>query len=150
MPTSIEQKVAALRAAGLNLGDQVGGEATLYDGGSRQMFAYGQIYFNPRIGLPFEVHGLILDHYLQLGAELSELGYPISDEQDDPSVPLDKLSRFEFGVIRWSADFGLSVEMDSPGGWVTRVVVKFFDHIPPALLRSSRVSSPWCRRCGSS
>jgi hypothetical protein len=39
---------------------------------------------SPRIGEAFELHGLILNTYLNRSAEYSGLGYPMTDEIDDP------------------------------------------------------------------
>jgi hypothetical protein len=62
----------------LNLGFPVGVEETLYDGGSRQRYEFGAIYFHPSVGAAFESHGLILQTCLDLGEEQSRPGYPLT------------------------------------------------------------------------
>ncbi len=79
--TPIQDKFDFLLQSGLNLGAPVGIEETLPDGGSKQVYQAGAIYFHPRIGTAFECHGLILESYLQLGEQRSALGYPLSMNQ---------------------------------------------------------------------
>src|SRR5215207_6230867 len=99
--TQIDDKHAALLASGtLNLGDPVGPEETLYDGGAMRPHEFGRIYFHPRLPEALELHGLILATYLDQGAELSGLGYPVTDEIDDPSVPSGRMNVFEQGSLR--------------------------------------------------
>ena len=81
----------------LDLGAPLGEEQLLPDGGAKQYFELGAIYFHPRVGAAFECHGLILQTYIESGEERSSLGYPITDEIDNPDVPDGKMSIFEFG-----------------------------------------------------
>lgn len=134
MPTPIEERYAQLLAGILNLGQPFNGEEQLYDGGSKQVYEFGRIYFHPRLAMPFECHGAILDAYLDRGAELSQLGYPTSDEMDNPHVLLGRMNTFEFGAIKWDPGSGITVEVDDTHpGWVERVVVKFLDSVPVSI-----------------
>ncbi len=62
-------------------------------------------------GLIFEVHGNILMKYQELGETHSELGFPRSDEMDDPEIYSGKVSYFEFGKIKWEFAKGCTVEL---------------------------------------
>jgi hypothetical protein len=130
MATAIEERFQELLSGGLNLGQPVGGEQTLYDGASMQVYEFGRIYFDPVIGTPFEVHGLILEAYLNAFAELGALGYPTSDEGDDPSVLLGRMNTFAWGEIRFDPAHGAKVLPDTTGlEFVPRVVVKLVDGV---------------------
>jgi subtilase family protein/LGFP repeat-containing protein len=133
MPTPIEARYAELLPV-LNLGAPQGPEQALYDGGSMQAYALGRIYYHPRLAVAYEVHGAILGAYLAAGAELSPLGYPTTDEGDDPYVLLGRMSTFEFGTIRWGPGVGITVEVDeTEPDWVRRVCVKLVDGVPAPL-----------------
>ena len=104
MPTTeIEQKMQEILASGMGFGQPVGAEMSLYDGGAMQEYEFGRIYFHPRLGSAFECHGLIGDRYVALGAELGTLGYPTSDEVDNPAVPGGRMNKFEWGEIHWES-----------------------------------------------
>jgi hypothetical protein len=138
MPTPIEERHATFP---LDLGPAQGPEQDTYDGGSLQVYQFGRFYFHPRLPMPFAVYGAILDAYLQIGGELSQLGYPTSDEEDDPSEAGGRMNTFENGVIRWSPAAGVSAEVDdSPPVFVDRVVVKVFDNLPVSIDPGSEVS----------
>lgn len=129
MPTVIEDKHASLMQDGLNLGAPVAAEEALPDGGSRQVFAFGRIYFHPRNGAAFECHGLILQRYQELGETGSGLGYPVSDEEDDPEVLGGRLNRFELGRLLFDPAVGVRIQFfDEP--LRPQVVVKIDDSIP--------------------
>jgi hypothetical protein len=68
--------------------------------GRHNDFDGGVIYFN-LAGQCFEVHGAILQRWLELGAERSYLGYPISDEGPwtSPDGRSGRISSFERGQI---------------------------------------------------
>jgi len=51
---------------------------TIANGGSKQEFRGGAIYFKPELGA-FPVSGLIRGYYLSMGAENSIVGYPRAD-----------------------------------------------------------------------
>src|SRR5688572_14077999 len=111
--TPIEDKFNALLFSGLNLGSPLGGEQTLPDGGTFQPYEFGVIFFHPRVGEAFECHGLILQTYIDLGGVMSGLGYPITDEIDNPEVPGGRMSIFEFGQMVWELSTGVSEQFDS-------------------------------------
>ncbi|HWT25776.1 MAG TPA: S8 family serine peptidase [Solirubrobacteraceae bacterium] len=132
--TVIEERYAELVAEGLSLGEPLGPEADLYDGGRMQQYEYGRIYWHPRVGTPFACYGAILDTYLEIGAEQSEVGYPTSDETDDPDVVGGRMNTFEFGVIRWDPVEWVRVEGEEvPPEWLRSVVVKLVDEIGAPL-----------------
>ena len=64
---NIQEKHEFLRTTTLDLGEAVGDEQACIDGGKKQAFQFGNIYFNPNYGTAFECHGLILQAYLELG-----------------------------------------------------------------------------------
>ena len=130
MPSApISDHFQDLLAAGVNLGNEQGGEVPLYDGGSVQVYDFGRIYFHPRIGQAFESHGLILQTYVDdLFAEQGPLGYPTSDEEDDPNVAGGRINTFECGTIRFDPVSGITVTNDTiPLELIPRVVVKLED-----------------------
>ncbi len=123
--TPIIDHFQELLDAGLNLGNPQGSEQDLYDGGSMQVYDFGRIYFHPRIGQAFESHGLILQTYVDKSAEQGPLGYPTSDEQDDPSVAGGRMNTFELGTIHFDQVTGISVTQNAtPLELTGRVVVK--------------------------
>jgi hypothetical protein len=69
----------------------------------------GSIYWS-RDTPAFEVHGAIRDRWAQLGWEQGYLGYPISDELDNPDNAVtgrgDRYSRFQGGFISWRVGEG--------------------------------------------
>jgi hypothetical protein len=85
----------------LDLGQPAAAERSGADGvGLAQAFEYGSIYYHPVLGA-YEVHGLILQEYLNMGEEGSLLGYPFSDEKDWPQGG-GRASDFLNGSIYWS------------------------------------------------
>ena len=138
MPTPIEERHATFP---IDLGPTQGPEQDTYDGGSLQVYQSGRFYFHPRLPMPFAVYGAILDAYLQIGGEMSQLGYPTSDEEDDPDQPGGRMNSFETGVIRWSPAVGISALVDdAPADYLDRVVVKVFDNLPVSIAPGSEVS----------
>ncbi len=67
-------------------------------GGRYNTFQGGHIFWRSGIGA-FEVHGEIAQRWMDMGAELSRLGYPTSDERD--SGDGGRVSYFQGGAIRW-------------------------------------------------
>ena len=138
MPTPIEQRHATFP---IDFGPTQGPEQDTYDGGSLQVYQSGRFYFHPRLPMPFAVFGAILDAYLQIGGEMSQLGYPTSDEEDDPDQPGGRMNTFEHGAIRWSPAVGISAEVDdAPPDYLDRVIVKVFDNLPVSIGPGSEVS----------
>lgn len=97
--TPIESKHQQLLDEGIDFGAALGPEQVTYDGGSKQEFQFGSIYFHPRIGEAFECHGAILGRYKDMFEELGMLGYPVTDEQDNPRVPGGRTNKFENGSL---------------------------------------------------
>jgi hypothetical protein len=69
------------------------------------------IFYHPELGA-FEVHGEIGIKYLEMGAEASPLGYPISDERSLPDG--GRVSYFQYGSITWGPSAGVAV-FNAPG-----------------------------------
>ncbi len=63
--TIIQDKFNALLFGGLNLGSPLADEEPLPDGGTKQRFEFGTIYFHPQVGEAFECHGEILRIYAE-------------------------------------------------------------------------------------
>ena len=57
---NIREKHDFLLATTLDLGEAVGDEQASIDGGSKQAFQFGNIYFSSHHGTAYECHGLIL------------------------------------------------------------------------------------------
>jgi hypothetical protein len=90
--TAIDDKHALLRATVVDLGEPIGPEVPVGDGGSIRSYEHGTICAHPEIGA-FEVHGLIGETYLtEFGGPSGRLGFPTSDEQ---RVGVGFLSTFE-------------------------------------------------------
>ena len=71
------------------------------DGAGRfNHFQGGSIYWHPALGT-FEVHGAIRQKYLELGAEASFLGYPVTDETGTPDG-IGRYNHFQAGSIYWT------------------------------------------------
>jgi hypothetical protein len=68
-------------------------------------FQYGSIYWTPSTGA-HEVRGVIHAKWAELGWEHSWLGYPISDEEPSSCEGWTRQSRFQSGMILWSAEKG--------------------------------------------
>jgi hypothetical protein len=90
-------KWSALGAEQSFLGYPISDEISTQDGGRVSHFQGGSIYWTSET-LAFETHGTIRDRWVSLGAEISYLGYPISDEGDIPSGG-GRMSRFQNGII---------------------------------------------------
>jgi len=87
--TAISDKYAALDGAAGFLGAALTPEMPASNGGMKQDFQGGSIYWHPAIGA-FEVQGLIRARWLALGGEGSQCGYPMTDE----TTALDGVGRF--------------------------------------------------------
>lgn len=91
-------------------------EAVLFDGGGcYQAFANANFYENPG-GDCYEVHGLIRDKYVEFYEIEGDMGFPASDEVDDPDVAGGRLNAFDNGRITWSPDSGVEVYLTPSGG----------------------------------
>jgi hypothetical protein len=136
--SAISDKFELLQQTVINLGDPIGPEEAFPDGGARQVYTFGRIYFHPRVGA-FECHGLILEKYLELAEQDGALGYPTSDESDFPSVAGGKMNAFENGALFFDPSVGVIVQLGEAFLSPT-VVVKLFDTIPIALAQDQTVS----------
>src|SRR5215471_12257686 len=134
MPTPIEEKRESLLKQGLDLGAPVQEEEAFADGGARQVFEFGVIYFHPDVGA-FECHGLILVTYLAMGEQFSRLGYPITDESDHPFIPDGRINEFQAGELLFTPTDGVTVHFLVP-----TVIVKFADSIPIGLGQGEALS----------
>ena len=137
--TPIEEKYNFLLYNIVNLGLPIGNEESLYDGGKKQLYQFGNIYYHPRVTTAFECHGLILQKYIELNEEKSGLGYPITDEVDNPAVPGGKMNIFENGTLFWEQSAGVTVEFDEKI-LIPQVIVKIEDHTPINLGQGETLS----------
>ena len=130
--SAIEEKFAQLLLGGVDLGAPAGAELALDDGGSKQSYASGTIYFHPRIGAAFECHGEILAEYIRQGEQASGLGYPLSDQQADPNVAGGRLNLFEGGTVSAAPGDAVTLQFDdmpiSP-----QIALKIVDAFPVAI-----------------
>ena len=125
--SAVDDKHAELlRSGALDLGPPLDREIAFADGGAKRVFQHGIIYFHPRVGAAFECHGLILSRYIELGETQSGFGYPVSDEGDDPNVPLGRRSRFEAGTLNFNPVIGVTPNFENLAT-VPEVVVKIAD-----------------------
>lgn len=136
--TPIEEKFAELQAQGEELGVMMTFEVPLFDGGAVQDFDLGSIYFHPTVGA-FLCRGEILQKYRELGEIQSGLGYPVSDEGDDPFVLLGRKQEFEFGTLLFPPGDTVSVRFNERVR-IPQVVVKLFDEVPVSLAQGETVS----------
>lgn len=107
---AVEAKQRDMAAAGLALGQPQSGERTSSDGVGRfRAFQNATVYWSPRTGA-HEVHGAIREQYINMGAERSRLGYPVTDELPAPDGA-GRVSNFENGSIYWSPETGARVNL---------------------------------------
>ncbi|MEP6713941.1 MAG: hypothetical protein ABJC09_00100 [Terriglobia bacterium] len=103
---AINAKYQDMARAGIGLGQPMSPEQTSSDGEGRfRVYQNSTVYWSPRTGA-HEVHGAIREQYMQLGAENSRLGYPISDEEPATDGSGGRMNRFEHGVINWNSRTG--------------------------------------------
>ena len=92
------------------LGLPVTDENVTGDGHGRfNWFQGGVIYWSPSTGA-HEVHGEILKHWEDTGAESGRYGYPIGDEEpwtNPDNGVAGRMSRFERGIIGWTPSDGI-------------------------------------------
>ncbi len=81
----------------------------LDDGGLRQEFERGYIYWNESAGA-WDISGGILTKWQELGSEKSVLGYPTSSEQKNADGLI--YQTFEHGTIYWDINTGAWVVRD--------------------------------------
>jgi aldose sugar dehydrogenase len=85
-----------------SLGRPISNISVTYDGlAFSRLYETGAIYWKMG-GIPHEVHGNIYTKWKGIGAERSELGYPITDERPSSSGDGGYFSLFEHGAIYWT------------------------------------------------
>lgn len=97
--TAIGDKYAQLGGAQGFLGPAYSGELPAANGGLRQEFQYGSIYWRSQTGA-HEVHGMIRDRWLALGADASPFGYPTTDETA-AADGVGRFNDFEGASVYW-------------------------------------------------
>ena len=106
---AIGAKYQDMTRAGIGLGQPVSPEQVSTDGQGRfRTYQNSTLYWSQRTGAR-EVHGAIREQYIQLGAENSRLGYPISDELLAPDGS-GRISNFEHGSIYWNMRTGSRID----------------------------------------
>jgi uncharacterized protein with LGFP repeats len=108
---AIREKWAALGWEAGPLGFPVSSEGDSPRGGRVSRFEAGAIYWHPQVGA-FGVWGEIGRRYHELGGVDSALGFPVSDEYQEGVF---RRSDFQGGFIRWSADSGPDVFINTRG-----------------------------------
>lgn len=102
--TAIDDKFAALKAGGFDLGSPKGPETVCPDQTGRfRHYNHGSIYLHPHTGA-HEVHGDIYTKWASLGWEESWLGYPRTDE--GPVGTDGRINHFQNGDIKWTPTAG--------------------------------------------
>lgn len=101
---SIEKKYEQLGGSSGFLGNAIGPQKMGAKGGLFQSYTGGYIFWHPSIGA-HEIHGAILEKYMELQRETGFLGYPTSDELKAPDGR-GRYSMFEGGVILWTTSTG--------------------------------------------
>ncbi len=102
--TAISDKYATLGGAAGILGGPTSPEVAAANGGLKQEFAHGSIYWHPVTGA-FDVMGPVGARWSTLGAESSSLGYPMSDSTPTQDG-VGGFNHFEHGSIFWSPATG--------------------------------------------
>ena len=97
---SLQEKIEYFRNFISDPGEPQSELTDLQDGGSYQQFNNVTFYQNPE-GECFEVHGAILTKYIEFNETGGDLGYPMSDEMDNPNVEGGKWNQFKNGIITW-------------------------------------------------
>jgi uncharacterized protein with LGFP repeats len=104
---AIEAKYQELGGAGGMLGQAVDRVQRTFDGeGCYRAYENGFIYWHPSSGAHV-VRGAIRTRWGVLGAEMSALGYPTSDEEPLPGGD-GRMSRFQHGEIVWRESSGMA------------------------------------------
>jgi len=102
--TAISDKYALLGGATGFLGAAVSAEIPAANGGLKQEYQNGSIFWHARTGA-FEVHGAIRARWLSLGGEGSAFGYPTSDETPC-SDGVGRFNTFENASVFWHPTTG--------------------------------------------
>lgn len=105
--SAIALKYGQVGGSGGGLGYPLTGAWCAPDGiGGRQRFQNGAIYWHPDVGAHFII-GHIASKYERMGAQESEIGYPVSD----PSIQegICESQRFQKGLVIWNYSTGIHV-----------------------------------------
>ena len=102
--TAISDKYLQLGGANGLLGPALTPELGAANGGLKQDFQNGSIYWQAATGA-HEVHGLIRAKWLALGGEGSFVGYPTSDETAARDT-VGRFNQFQGAVVFWHPDTG--------------------------------------------
>jgi uncharacterized protein with LGFP repeats len=107
----IQSEYQHLGAESSTLGPAVSQERALPDNRGRvEIFRGGAIYWTPENGA-HAVSGPIREAWVRDGAQQSDMGYPISDEQP-ASNGRDRVQYFEHGAIYWNPDQGARYQLN--------------------------------------
>lgn len=99
-------KYADLKWEQGKLGFPVSDENTgLRNGGASQVFEHGQIHWSPATGA-YSTLGAIQDYWQSTGWENGWLGYPTSDEINDPLKKGEVYQNYQGGQIHWKSSDG--------------------------------------------
>jgi uncharacterized protein with LGFP repeats len=102
--TAISDKYTQLGGVTGLLGAAVTAEIPAANGGLKQEFQNGSIYWHPDIGA-HETHGWIRARWQAMGAEMSVVGYPVTDETATPDG-VGRYNHFQHGSIYWTPPTG--------------------------------------------
>ncbi|MES2732355.1 MAG: hypothetical protein V4714_11415 [Bacteroidota bacterium] len=112
--TPIRQKAQTLLENGFDVGASLGSEVSVREGGSMERFEHATIIYHPALGA-FELHGEILAKYEEDGGvDNGSIGYPVSDEINNPASSDGRMNEFQFGKITWSASEGAVIVTEEP------------------------------------
>jgi uncharacterized protein with LGFP repeats len=148
----IRQHWLMLGGAGGFLGYPLSDEAPVMEGTSEigrcSIFHGGAVYWSPRTGAAFEVHGDILKAYRDEGGPAGSggLGFPTSDETGSPGG--NRYSNFENGVVVWRGSYdsiavvsSLDVFVDSFEGFGSDVDLYVYVNVEAST--GQRVAERW-------
>lgn len=107
---NLEEKKQALIDAGWNLETPLTEITPIFEG-RFQRFQDFSIYENQHDNQAYEVHGAIYQKYLEFNETTGDLGFPTSDEMDNPESEGGKMSMFQYGIIYWTSYDGAYVQL---------------------------------------
>lgn len=112
----VAAKEAELSARGNPLGEPTTDAQPTADGHGRfRVYRNGFIYWSPETGA-HAVYGDIGLKWADMGRERSPLGYPLTDELDDPVRGGGRCNDFQHGMIRWTPEHGTAVLVEQNAG----------------------------------
>ena len=137
--SAISDKLAALPKVGIDLGEPLSDEEDLPDGGARQPFDNGGLYFHPRLGEAFLCAFDLLQEYANQGQQDGALGYPVADSAVDPDVDGGLIGVFEGGALRFDPAVGTVAEFADMVS-CPQIVVKIVESLPVTLEQGVEIS----------